>query len=127
MHPTWKPIHWQREMKSKLTCSWYHSVAVGRGRFRSRLYDYGIADSPACRFCGKENETVDHIFFSCPLLSESQVHLNNACKTLNLEFSLEHLLTKSKLQKNVEEFLYEVFKDTIKESDKKILVKNFSF
>ena len=66
VHPTWKPIRWQREMKSKLTCSWYHSVAVGRGRFRSRLYDYGIADSPACRFCGKQNETVDHIFFLVP-------------------------------------------------------------
>ena len=35
IHPTWKPLRWQREMKSKLTCSWYHSVAVGRGRFRS--------------------------------------------------------------------------------------------
>ena len=63
IHPVWKPLRWQRDMKSKLTCSWYHSVAVGRGRFRSQRFDYGKVDSPACRFCGSENETVDHIFF----------------------------------------------------------------
>ena len=25
IHPAWKPLRCQREMKSKLTCSWYHS------------------------------------------------------------------------------------------------------
>ena len=42
VHPVWKPLRWQREMKSKLTCSWYHSVAVGRGRFRARYFDYSM-------------------------------------------------------------------------------------
>ena len=55
IHPTWKPLRWQREMKSKLTCSWYHSVAVGRGRFRSRLFGYGKVASPVCRFCDSED------------------------------------------------------------------------
>jgi hypothetical protein len=50
IHPTWKPLRWQREMKSKLTVLWYHSVAVGRGRFKSRRFEHGMCDSPACRF-----------------------------------------------------------------------------
>ena len=66
IHPTWKPLRWQREMKSKLTCSWYHSIAVGRGRFKSLLFKYGKTSSQACRFCDIEDETEDHIFFRCP-------------------------------------------------------------
>ena len=124
IHPTWKPLRWQREMKSKLTCSWYHSVAVGRGRFRSRRFEYGMCDSPVSRFCGNENETVEHIFFRCSRLSEAQAILQKACKTHTLEFSLQKLFTKPKLQWNVEEFLYEIFKETINESN---LPSNFSF
>ena len=124
IHPTWKPLRWQREMKSKLTCSWYHSVAVGRGRFRSRRFEYGMCDSPACRFCGNENETVKHIIFHCSRLSEAQRKLQKACKTQGVDFSLQNLFTKPKLQRNVEEFLYEIFKETINESN---LPSNFSF
>ena len=98
-------------MKSKLTCSLYHSVAVNRGRFRSRLFDYGKVDSPVCRFCGSENETANHIFFSCTKLSEHQNKLRLECKNLNLQFNLQNLLTKPTLQRKVEEFLYIVFKD----------------
>ena len=104
--------------KSKLTCSWYHSVAVGRGRFRSRLFDYGKVASPACRFCGGEDETVDHIFFSCPKLSGSQRKLSKACENLNLEFSLCNLFTNKSLQRKVEGFLYQVFSNELEESDK---------
>ena len=124
IHPTWKPLRWQRDMKSKLTCSWYHSVAIGRGRFRNRRFDYGKCDSPACRFCGIENETVEHIIFRCSRLSEAQAKLQNACKTQGVDFSLQNLFTKPKLQRNVEEFLYEIFKETINESN---LTSNFSF
>ena len=124
IHPTWKPLRWQREMKSKLTCSWYHSVAVGRGRFRSRRFEYGRCDSPACRFCGNENETVEHIIFRCSSLSEAQRKLQKACKTQGVDFSLQNLFTKPKLQRNVEEFLYEIFKETINEPN---LSSNFSF
>ena len=123
IHPIWKPVRWQREMKSKLTCSWYHSVAVGRGRFRKRRFDYGMSDSPVCRFCSNENETEEHIIFRCPRLSEAQGLLQKACKTHELDFSMQNLFTKPKLQRSVEEFLYEIFKETIKEPNH----RNFSF
>ena len=102
IHPIWKPLRWKREMKSKLTCSWYHSVAVGRGRFRSRLFDYGKAASPVCRFCRSEDETVEHIFFSCPILSDNRSLLQSACVNLNVDYNLENLFTRPLLQRNVE-------------------------
>ena len=71
-----------------------------------------MVDSPACRFCGKANETIDHVLF---LLS------------LDLEFNIQNLFTKQKLQRKVEEFLYEVFKDTINEPDPGNDSKEFSF
>ena len=93
IHPTWKPLRWQREMKSKLTVSWYYSVAVGRGRFKSRRFEYAMCDSPACRFCGNENETVKHIIFRCSRLSEAQGKLQKACKTQGVDFTLQNLFT----------------------------------
>ena len=83
-----------------------------------------MVDSPACRFCGNENETVEHIIFCCSRLSEAQGKLEKACKTQGLDFSMQNLFTKSKLQQNVEEFLYEIFKETINELDHP---SNFSF
>ena len=67
-----------------------------------------VCDSPVCRFCGNENETVEHIIFRCSRLSEAQGKLQKACKTQGVDFSLQNLFTKHKLQQNVEEFLYEV-------------------
>ena len=96
-------------MKSKLTCSWYHSVAVGRGRFKSRLFKYGLTNSQACRFCDIEDETEHHIFFDCPVLSEHRERLRCTCDTLHVDFNLKNLFTKASLQRNVESFLYDIF------------------
>ena len=117
IHPTWKPLRWQREMKSKLTCSWYHSIAVGRGRFKSLLFKHGKTNSRACRFCDIEDEIEDHIIFCCPVLSEQRKTLQTACKNLDVEFNLKNLFTNPKLQRKVESFLYDTFSSYI--NDKK--------
>lgn len=109
IHPTWKPLRWQREMKSKLTCTWYHEVAVGRGRFRSYLFKCGRAQTQVCRLCDNEAETVDHIFFHCTSLLETRKPLRKACDKLGYDFNLQNLFTKPKLQRTVEEFLYDIF------------------
>ena len=119
VHPTWKPLRWQRDMKSKLTCSWYHTVAVGRGRFRSLLFSYGSVDSQVCRLCNSENETIEHIFFNCSLLSETRKDLQICCKTQGLDFTLQNLFTRAPLQRKVEEFLYDLFNEKFKESNDK--------
>jgi len=36
------------------------------GRFRSCLYKWGMASSPACE-CGAEEQTVDHVVLQCPI------------------------------------------------------------
>jgi len=109
VHPTWKPMRWQRNMKSKLTCTWYHQVAVGRGRFRSFLFKCGKAHTQVCRLCDSETETVDHIFFDCPKLSATRDTLRKICDELGYDFNLQNLLTRPKLQIAVEEFLYNLF------------------
>ena len=119
VHPTWKPLRWQRDMKSKLTCSWYHTVAVGRGRFRSLLFRYGSVDSQVCRLCNSENETIEHIFFNCSLLSETRKDLQIFCKAQGLDFTLQNLFTRASLQRKVEEFLYDLFNEKFKESNDK--------
>ena len=90
-------------------CSWYHSVAVGRGRFKSLLFKYGKTNSQSCRFCDIEDETENHIFFCCPVLSDCRKILHKACKSLDVEFNLKNLFTNPKLQRNVESYLYDIF------------------
>ena len=95
----------------------YHSVAVDRGRFRSRFFSYGKVDSPACRFCGCGNETLEHIVFSCPKLSGAQGKLHSVCANLNVAFNLRNLFTMPLLQRTVEECLYVIFNNEIKDND----------
>ena len=73
------------------------------------LFKYGKTNSQACRFCDIEDETVDHIFFCCPVLSEHRKTLQTACKTIDMDFNLKNLFTRPKLQRKVESFLYDTF------------------
>jgi len=41
-------------------------LRTGVGRFRSCLYEWGMASSAACE-CGAEEQTVDHVVFQCPI------------------------------------------------------------
>ena len=103
-------------MKCKLTCTWYHRLAVGRGRLRDRLHRCGMVGSPLCRLCGCETETIDHIFFRCASMREHAGKLRSHCKSLCLPFTLETLFTRPKLQLEVEEFLRVLYIDKFKET-----------
>ncbi|XP_050299624.1 uncharacterized protein LOC126738364 [Anthonomus grandis grandis] len=39
---------------------------------RSHLHTIGIADNPECRWCCKEDETVDHVVGECPALTRAR-------------------------------------------------------
>ena len=41
-------------------------LRTGVGRFRSCLYNWGMASSVACE-CGAEEQTVDHVVLQCPI------------------------------------------------------------
>ena len=44
----------------------YSQLRTGKGNLQSWKYLIGKADSPLCRFCNLEEETGEHIVFSCP-------------------------------------------------------------
>ena len=96
------------QVESRAQSDFQHSKR-GRGRFKSRLFKYGMTNSPACRFCDREDETDHHIFFDCPVLSENRKLLRSKCEALDVDFNLRNLFTEAKLQRNVESYLYETF------------------
>ena len=51
------------------------------------------------------------------MLSDSQRNLKLECKNLNEEFNLKNLFTKPRLQRIVEDYLYEIFKGDIKDAE----------
>jgi hypothetical protein len=64
------------------------------------------------------------LFFKILEQEEAQRKLQKVCKTQGVDFSLQNLFRKPKLQRNVEEFSYEIFKETINEPN---LPSIFSF
>ena len=55
-------------MLSKITTTWYHSLAVGRGRLNSQLAKWNPEVNPNCRFGCLCVETPEHVFLRCPYL-----------------------------------------------------------
>jgi hypothetical protein len=48
----------------------YRNILTGHAPVRGHLYIMGLFDGdPTCRFCRKENETVQHIICSCEALA----------------------------------------------------------
>ena len=45
---------------------WLNHLHTGVGRFRSCLYEWGIASSAACE-CGAEEQTLDHVVLQYPI------------------------------------------------------------
>ena len=71
IHPVWAEIGWTRLILSKQTCSWYHQIAVGRGKFGDRYRysrDAGGRDT-SCRLGCNSLDTVYHFFFDCKFCS----------------------------------------------------------
>jgi len=97
---------------SKITTTWYHQIACGRGRFRERMNLFDPSISPTCRFGCPANETVDHIFTSCPHLVVSRADLKIQCTSFDLRYNLKSLFTDPRLQIPVERFLLTLISHT---------------
>ena len=93
---------------SKLTTTWYHQIACGRGRFNDRMSLFDHTVSPNCRFGCYSTETVDHIFTTCPALQHERDTLRNHCTSLDLRHDLTSLFTDQRLQLYVERFLLKI-------------------
>ncbi|KAF2353415.1 Ribonuclease H domain [Trinorchestia longiramus] len=65
-------------------------LRVGHTGLRSHLYRFSIVEDPYCS-CGAE-ESIDHIFFSCPYYAAERTTMKNSLTLLNVPFCLKNLL-----------------------------------
>ena len=84
IHPTWEKLSWRNAMLSKSTNVQYHRLAVGRGNTRIWYDRIGISVGKTCRFCNATDETLKHIFLTCPNL-QIETSLRSQCAKFNLE------------------------------------------
>jgi hypothetical protein len=94
------------------------NVAVRRGRFKSFLFKCEAVVSDGV-------ETVDHIIFDCPSLPETRDKLRASCMAQDIEFTLQNLFARPKIQRNIEEFLYDLFHEKFKPKTVNILQNCF--
>ena len=111
IHPEWRPVCWTRMIFSRQTCSSYHQIAVGRGKFGDRLRysGRGAISNNNCRFGCNITEDVYHLFFDCVYCSSDILTLQNLCARKRLDYSLKNLFYCECLQPRVELFLKKIF------------------
>ncbi|KAF2356705.1 Ribonuclease H domain [Trinorchestia longiramus] len=66
-------------------------LRVGHTGLQSHLYRFSIVEDPYCA-CGVE-ESIDHIFSSCPYYAAERTTMKNSLTTLNVPFCLKNLLS----------------------------------
>ena len=110
IHPVWTKIRWTRLIFSKQTCSWYHQIAVGRGKFSDR-YKYSRnmrGCSSKCRLGCNAVDSIYHYLFDCIYCSDDISDLRLICKKKKLDYNLRNLFTNRCLQPRVELLLRKV-------------------
>ena len=90
----------------KLDISILCRLRIGHCSVASHLYRLGIIESPMC-VCGDAEETVDHVFFDCPLLDRKKfvTSIGKSCVTfpVNVQFLLS--LGDSRVNSHILRFL----------------------
>ena len=109
IHPTWSHIVWPRRIFSRATCSSYHQIAVGRGKLGDRRKYSKTSGSSDCRFGCKAEETVYHLFFSCPFCHDDVDALHKICRERRIDYTIPTLFRNEHLQGRVELFLRRIF------------------
>ena len=95
---------------SKQTCSSYHQIAVGRGKFGDR-YKYSKnkrSCNPNCKLGCSTISSVHHFFFDCPYCINDILDLQNICSSKRISYDLKNLFTQPCLQPRVELFLKKI-------------------
>ena len=92
-------------MLTKITTTWYHQLACGRGHLNGIQSSYYPHISPLCRFGCNCDETVDHIFLHCPFVNSERNIIKDLCIKYHLDFTLKYLLIDDTLKLSVEKLL----------------------
>lgn len=111
IHPEWKFFRFNRVSHSRLTSSFYHSCAVGRGKFNGFLHKINAAPLPNCRLgCGNDHiEDIRHVFFDCQMNKEKVDKLKKLFEEKKIDYNLQNIFCENRSQIDVEKFLYEFF------------------
>ena len=110
IHPRWEVLRWSRMIFSRQTCSSYHQIAVGRGKFGDR-YKYSKnkrSCNPNCKLGCSVISSVHHFFFDCPYCINDILDLQSICSSKRISYDLKKFFTQPCLQPRVELFLKKV-------------------
>ena len=109
VHPNWEPVTWTRNIFSRQTCSLYHQIAVGRGKFGDRFkYSSRKNRKSTCKFGCKAESSIYHFLFDCRFCDDDILDLQMICKSKRIEYSVKTLFTEACLQVRVEIFLKKI-------------------
>ena len=92
-------------MFSKITTSWYHQIAVGRGRLRDYLYKTNRSDTDLGRFGCNDIETVEHVVLRCPKLRTERKRIIAVCKEHDIHPTIKNVFSNPVVKVNVEMLL----------------------
>ena len=92
-------------MLSKISTTWYHQIACGRGYLKSIRNSYYPHISPRCRLGCASDETPEHIFLQCPHLRTEQRRIRDKCKLYSLRYNLSTIFINDHLKLDVERLL----------------------
>ena len=93
------------EMKSRYGGSLLHGVVCAYSMLRSHLAKIGKCYTSHCRHGCSEDETLEHVLFSCPNCINVRQQVRNFCEKRGLNFTIENLMCHPDVHLMTEKFL----------------------
>jgi len=105
LHPMWTNRKLPLSMHSKLSHSWYHSIALGMGPFNDRMKKIRVRGNSLCRYGCNENEDANHVFMKCDAVKSSRLKIRKICDHRNLKFDLKTILCEGAIHIEAERLI----------------------
>ena len=105
LHPVWSNRKLPLSMHSKLSHSWYHSIALGMGPFNDRMKKIRVRGDSLCRYGCNEYEDAYHVFMKCEAVKSSRVKIRSICENRKLKFDLKTILCEGAVQIDAERLI----------------------
>ena len=109
VNPTWIEKRMYKKMFSKLTTTWMHRLAVGRGPTYHWKYVTKQRDNEFCRLGCDDPETIQHIFVDCHVNVDKREILRKKCREEELELTLPNIFSNEELHYRAEQFIGDYF------------------
>ena len=96
-------------MRSKIGTSYLHGACCGTSVLRVVMTECGYKGPVSCRKGCDETETLEHIIFECPHLSECRIKTKRACANLQIPFNLTNTMCHPDLHYLTEKFFIALY------------------